>query len=57
VGLALTLFRLNRDAEADAVAVAVRTRATVTDDPWWTYMSGDYRFVDHWIESLRGTPR
>jgi tetratricopeptide (TPR) repeat protein len=57
IGLALTLFKMDRDAEADAAALQVRTGSTNAADPWWTYLSADQRFVDRWIGELRGMHR
>jgi tetratricopeptide (TPR) repeat protein len=54
IGLALTLFKMNRDADADAVAFKVRSRPTSAADPWWTYINGDFRFVERWTARLRG---
>jgi hypothetical protein len=44
-------MRLDRAPEADTVARALR--ASVTDDPWLIYPTGDYRFLDFWIDRLR----
>jgi tetratricopeptide (TPR) repeat protein len=54
IGLALTLFAMDRRDEANAAAASVRTRQDEAPDPWWTYLAGDSRFVDHWIRQLRG---
>jgi tetratricopeptide (TPR) repeat protein len=53
IGLALTLFKMDRDTEADAMAVQLRTRKSAAGDPWWTYWSGDQRFIDRWINEIR----
>ena len=53
VGLAFKLFRLNRFAEAEDVAVAVRNVSAATEDPWWSYLSADGRFIERWIAQLR----
>jgi len=53
VGLAFKLFRLNRFAEAEDVAAAVRNVPAATQDPWWSYLSADGRFVERWIAQLR----
>jgi tetratricopeptide (TPR) repeat protein len=57
IGLALTLFKMDRDVEADALAVQLRTRPTTTTDPWWIYFEADNRFVDRWVETVRGAAR
>jgi tetratricopeptide (TPR) repeat protein len=51
IGHALVLLHLDRAAEADASARALR--ASTTADPWLIYPTGDYRFVDRWIDQLR----
>jgi hypothetical protein len=53
VGLAFQLFRLNRFAEAEDVAVAVRNVSAATEDPWWSYLNADGRFIERWIAQLR----
>ncbi len=53
IGLALTLFKMNRDAEADAMGLLVRTKTSGTADPWWTYWAGDQRFIARWINEIR----
>lgn len=54
IGLALTLFKMQRAADADAVALAVRSRSAGVRDPWWTYIHADRRFVADWLAELRG---
>lgn len=53
IGLALTLFNLDRAAEADETAIAVRSRSRSVVDPWWTYLNADDRFVERWVVLLR----
>ncbi len=57
VGLALTLFRLNRDDEAETTARVVRQRSLAADDPWDAYSAGDARFVPAWLARLREAHR
>jgi tetratricopeptide (TPR) repeat protein len=54
VGLALTLHAMDRIDDANAAARAVRSADPGVVDPWWTYLSGDSRFVDGWVRQLRG---
>jgi tetratricopeptide (TPR) repeat protein len=56
VGLALTLFQLERPADADAVARSFRA-ASPAHDPWWTYGAGDYRWVHVYLARLREQAR
>jgi tetratricopeptide (TPR) repeat protein len=53
IGLALSLFRLQRDDEAEAAVKAVRQRSLNAVDPWETYYTADARFVERWIAELR----
>lgn len=53
VGLALTLFKLDRVADARAAAAEARQQPTDTIDPWWTYLGADARFIPHWRTELR----
>lgn len=54
VGLALALFRGDDPEAADRLARTVRdSSATPGDDPWWTYLKGDRRFVAGWMARLR----
>jgi hypothetical protein len=57
VALALGLFRLNEGVEADELARGLRARTAPADDPWPMYVEGDARFVDTWIQQLRGAIR
>ncbi len=57
VGHALALIRLDRVTEADEAARALRTRQMEAFDPWSTYHDADRRFVDRWLEQLRGVVR
>jgi tetratricopeptide (TPR) repeat protein len=54
VGLALALFRSDGVEGADRLARTLRASAgTPGDDPWWTYLKGDRRFVAGWMARLR----
>ena len=53
VGLALTLFELDRIDEANEASKSVRAAQERAPDPWWTYLAADSRFVDAWIRQLR----
>ena len=53
VGLALTLYEMDRLDEANDAARSVRTSTESAVDPWWTYLAADSRFVDGWIGRLR----
>ena len=53
IGLALSLFRLQRDDDAEAAVKSVRQRSIKADDPWEAYYPADARFVDKWIAELR----
>lgn len=53
VGLALTLFKMNRTADAKAAAAAARQQPPDTVDPWWTYLGADARFIPRWRAELR----
>ncbi|HKW03631.1 MAG TPA: hypothetical protein VJN96_27645 [Vicinamibacterales bacterium] len=53
VGLALTLFKLDRVADARAAAVSARQQPPNTVDPWWTYLGADARFLPRWRAELR----
>jgi hypothetical protein len=53
VGLALTLFKLDRVAEARVAAMAARQQPPDTVDPWWTYLGADARFIPRWRAELR----
>ena len=53
LGLALTLFELDRIPEANDVALSVRNRPDNAPDPWWAYLAGDARLVDRWLDELR----
>ena len=53
VGLALTLFKLDRVADARAAAMAARQQPHGTVDPWWTYLGADARFIPRWRAELR----
>jgi tetratricopeptide (TPR) repeat protein len=57
IGLAFILMRLDREPEADTVARALRVSAAGAVDPWTTYLAGDYRFVNRWIDQLRAAWR
>lgn len=51
IGYSMMLMRLDRAPDADASARGLR--ASTTTDPWLIYPTGDYRFVDRWIDQLR----
>ncbi len=51
IGYSMMLMRLDRAPDADGSARALR--ASTTTDPWLIYPTGDYRFVDRWIDQLR----
>lgn len=53
VGLALTLFKLDRVPDARAAAIAARQQPPDTVDPWWTYLGADARFIPRWRAELR----
>jgi tetratricopeptide (TPR) repeat protein len=53
VGLALTLFKLDRVTDARAAAMAARQQPPDTVDPWWTYLGADARFIPRWRAELR----
>lgn len=53
VGLALTLFKLDRIADARAAAMAARQQPPDAVDPWWTYLGADARFIPRWRAELR----
>ncbi len=53
VGLALTLFKLDRVTDARAAAMAARQQPRDTVDPWWTYLGADARFIPRWRAELR----
>jgi len=54
VGLSLALFRSDGVDEADRLARTLRASSgTPGDDPWWTYLQGDRRFVAGWMARLR----
>ena len=53
IGLALTLFKMNRRPEAVVAAAAVREAPSSTIDPWWLYYAADGRFVTRWRNAIR----
>ena len=53
VGLALTLFKLDRVSDARAAAMAARQQPPDTVDPWWVYLGADARFIPRWRAELR----
>lgn len=57
VALALGLFRLNRIADADELGRTLRARTSFPPDPWPKYVEGDARFVNQWLQQLRGAIR
>lgn len=57
IGLALSLFRLQRDDEAEAAVKAVRQRSLKAVDPWESYHTADARFAERWIAELRESLR
>jgi tetratricopeptide (TPR) repeat protein len=56
VGLALTLFRMQRDDDAEDAARTVRQRASDSVDPWDIYSEGDARLLSQWLTALRAAP-
>jgi hypothetical protein len=54
IGLALSLFRMNRDDEAEEAASAVRRQSGNAVDPWELYPAGDARFLGRWLGGVRG---
>jgi len=57
VGLAMTLFKLNRPGEAIAAARMAREQPPDLVDPWWIYLRGDARFIPQWRTDLRSRLR
>ncbi len=53
VGLALTLFKMNRRREAVDAAAAVRALNADAVDPWWAFIAADGRFIDRWLNQMR----
>ena len=53
IGLALTLFKLDRVDDARALAAAIRQGPKDSVDPWWTYLGADARFVTTWVREVR----
>jgi hypothetical protein len=54
IGLAFTLFRMDRREEARAAAGEARRQPDVAFDPWWRYFAGDARFLATWRAEIRG---
>jgi hypothetical protein len=58
IGLAFELLRSNRTTEAEERGRTLRAaQAGNPIDPWTSYLDGDRRFVDRWLEELRQAPR
>jgi Flp pilus assembly protein TadD len=53
IGLAFTLFRMDRKEEARATASDARRQPDGTVDPWWIYIAADARFLSPWRAELR----
>lgn len=54
IGLAFTLFRMDRREDARAIAGEARRQPDDAADPWWSYIAGDARFLPSWRADLRG---
>ena len=54
IGLAFTLFRMDRREDARAMADEARRQPDAAADPWWSYLAGDARFLSSWLADLRG---
>ncbi len=57
VGLALMRFKQNHRVEAAEASSRVQAMPPGAPDPWWTYFSGDGRFVAAWLTELRSMLR
>ena len=53
IGLAFTLFRMDRKEDARATALDARRQPDGTVDPWWIYIAADARFLSPWRTELR----
>ena len=57
VGLALMHLKQNHRAEAAAVSQRTQSIAPAAPDPWWSYYTGNARFIGGWLAQLRELPR
>lgn len=57
VGLALMHLKQNHRAEAAAVSHRIQSNAPTAPDPWWSYYTGNARFIAGWLGQLRELPR
>jgi hypothetical protein len=53
IGLALALFRMNRNDEADTAMHAARQVSDDAVDPWEDYFTPDARSVGDWLAAMR----